>query len=122
MQGGNCNGSGLQFAVRGEHLLDRTEALAPELTGYRVGATNIRIDHSQQAHGFALLFEFLVDSGMIASKNTHTHHGDGNRILRWQEKFSMAGCRKEIVNGNQGKSICISDDESGRVGAALENK
>jgi hypothetical protein len=82
MQGGSCDRSGLQLAVRGEHLLDRTEALAPELTGYRVGATYVRIDHSQQAHGFALLFEFLVDSGVIAPENADTNHRDGNRVLR----------------------------------------
>jgi hypothetical protein len=55
-----------------------------------------------------LLFEFLVHSGMIASKNAYADHNDGNRILRWQKKFSRAGCRKEIVNVNQGKSIWIS--------------
>jgi hypothetical protein len=45
---------------------------------------------------------------MIASEDAHAHHGDGNRILRWQKKFSRAGCRKEIVNVNRGKSIRIS--------------
>ena len=60
-----------------------------------------------------MLFEFLVHSGMIASKDTHAHHDDGNRILRWQKKFSRAGCRKEIVNVNRGKSIRISVAGSG---------
>jgi len=51
----------------------------------------------------ALLFEFFVDPGVITSKNTHTDHGDGNRILRGQEDFSMAGCRKENCNRKSGK-------------------
>jgi hypothetical protein len=50
---------------------------------------------------------------MIAPKDAHADHGDGNRILRWQEKFSMAGCRKQIVNVSQGKSIRISAGGSG---------
>jgi hypothetical protein len=50
---------------------------------------------------------------MIAPKDAHANHGDGNRILRWQKKFSKAGCRKEIVNVNQGKSIRISLAGSG---------
>jgi uncharacterized protein (DUF486 family) len=45
---------------------------------------------------------------MIASENAHAHHRDRNRILRWQEKFSMAGCRKGIVNVNRRKSIRIT--------------
>ncbi len=52
-----------------------------------------------------MLLKFLVDSGMIAPKDAHADHGDGDRVLRWQRKFSMAGCRNEIVNVNQGKSI-----------------
>jgi hypothetical protein len=94
--------------MRGQHLLHRAKALAAELAGYGVRATHIGVDHSQQSNWFPLLFEFLVDSGMIASKDAHANHGDGNRALRWQEKFSMAGCRKEIVNGKRGKSIRIT--------------
>jgi hypothetical protein len=45
---------------------------------------------------------------MVASENAHAHDGDGDRTLRWQEKFSMAGCRKQIVNGIPGKSIWIN--------------
>jgi len=56
-----------------------------------------------------LLFEFLVDSGMIASKDAHADDGDGNRSLQWQERFSMAGCRKEIVNVRDRKSIWNGD-------------
>jgi hypothetical protein len=119
MHGGSRDRSGLQFAVRGQHLLDGTESLTSKLARYTVSAVHVGIDHTQQANWLRLLFEFLVHSGMIASKDAHAHHGDGDRTLRWQEKFSMAGCRKEIVNGNQGKSICISAGGSGRVGAAF---
>jgi hypothetical protein len=55
-----------------------------------------------------LLFEFLVNSGMIASENAHADHRDSNRILRWQVKFSLAGCRKRIVTVKEGKSIRIT--------------
>ncbi len=103
MHGGSRHRSGLHFAVRGQHLLHRAEALAAELARHRVRPVYVGIDHSQQSYRLPLLFEFLVNSGMIASKDAHAHHGDGNRTWRWQEKFSMAGCRKEIVNGNRGK-------------------
>ena len=94
---------GLQFAVRGQHLRAPIRSPCSRTRGHGVGAVQVRIDHSQQAHRFPLLFEFLVDSGMIASEDAHAHHGDGNRILRWQEKFSMAGCRKANCKRKAGK-------------------
>jgi hypothetical protein len=50
---------------------------------------------------------------MIASEDAHAHYGDSNRIvrprtLRSQKKFSMAGCRKEIVIAFARKSISIA--------------
>jgi hypothetical protein len=89
--------------MRGQHLHHRSESLAPELAGYGVSAVDVRVHDSQQTHRLALLFEFFVDPGVITSKNTHTDHGDGNRILRGQEDFSMAGCRKENCNRKSGK-------------------
>ena len=44
----------------------------------------IGIDHSQQAHRFALLFEFLVNSGMIAPEDAYADHSNGNRAFRGQ--------------------------------------
>ena len=108
MQCGTRHRSGLQLAMRGQHLMHRAEGLAPELARYLVRAARVRIDHSQQPHRLPLLLQFLVDSGMVASENAHAHDGDGDRTVRWQEKFSMAGCRKQIVNGIPGKSIWIS--------------
>src|SRR5580658_6063849 len=108
MRGRRRDRRGLQFTMRGEHLMHRTEALASELAGHGVSPVQVRVDHSEQPHRFTLLFEFLVNSGMIASKNAHAHDGDGNRTLGWQEKFSMASCRKRIVNVSAGKSICPS--------------
>jgi hypothetical protein len=43
---------------------------------------------------------------MVASKNAHADDGDRNRVVCRQEELSLAGCRKEIVNANAGKSIC----------------
>ena len=44
---------------------------------------------------YVLLFQFLVDSGMISSKDAHAHHRDRDRTLGRQEIISMAGCRKD---------------------------
>src|SRR5438270_11629019 len=96
--------SRLHLAMRGQHLLHGAKGLASEFARHRVGAADVSVDHSQQTYRLPLLFKFLVNSGMIASENAHAHHGDGDRILRWQEKFPVASCRKGIVNGNQGKS------------------
>jgi hypothetical protein len=94
--------------MRGQQLRHGAEGLAPELARYLVSAARVRIDYSQQPHWLPLLFQFLVHSGMVASENAHAHDGDGDRTLRLQEKFSMAGSRKQIVNGLPGKSIWIS--------------
>src|SRR5208282_1853845 len=108
MHGGRGDGSGLHFAVRSKQLIDRAEPLATELAGDGVGAIHVRIYYSEQADGFALLFEFFVDAGVVASEDACAHYHDGSRSLRWQGKISMAGCRKEIVNGNDIKSIWIA--------------
>ena len=100
----SCDRRGLQFAVRGQHLFDGTERFAAELGSYSASTGDIRIDHSHQAHSFALLLEFLINSSVIAPEDAHTHNGDEDRSLRCQEKNSVAGCRKEIVNGFAGKS------------------
>jgi hypothetical protein len=75
---------GLQLAVRSQHLVHRSETLATKLAGHGVRSAYIGIDHSQQAHRFALLFEFLVNSGMIAPKDANAYHSDGNRAFRGQ--------------------------------------
>jgi hypothetical protein len=94
--------------MSGQHLIHRGKCLAAKLRRYSLSAPHVRIDHAGQAYTFALLFKFLVNSGVIAPKDAHAHHGDGDRTLRCQEKNSTAGCRKEIVNGIAGKSISIN--------------
>jgi hypothetical protein len=42
---------------------------------------------------------------MVAAEDADADDRDRNWFLGWQEKFSMAGCREEIVNVNEGKSI-----------------
>jgi hypothetical protein len=88
-----CHGCSPHFAVRRQHLLDRAEGSAPELARHRVRPVQIRIDHANQANGFTLLLQFLVNASMIASKDAHTHYRDGNRTFSLQENSRMAGCR-----------------------------
>ena len=85
----------LYLAVGGDQLHDRAERLASEFARDSIGAASVGIDDSQQPYRFSLLFQFLVDPGMISSKDAHAHYRDGDRILGRQESFSMAGCRKD---------------------------
>jgi hypothetical protein len=71
--------------VRGQHLSDRTESAAAELAPNRVRAVKVRIDHAHQPNRLALLLQFFIDSGVVASENAHPHHHHGNRIVRLQE-------------------------------------
>ena len=89
----------------GQQLLHRAKRFAAELPRHDVGAVYIRIDHAEKPDWLPLKLKFLVDSGMIAPENTHADDGDRNRIVCRQEEFSLAGCRKEIVNVKAGKSI-----------------
>jgi hypothetical protein len=108
MDSRGSDGSGADFAVRGEHLLDGAEGAAAELARHCVGTVEIRIDHTYKSNRLALLFEFAVNAGVIASENTNTDYCDGNRIVSLQGKNSrMAGCQRDqqIVNVKLGKSI-----------------
>jgi hypothetical protein len=70
--------------VRGEHLLYGPESPASKLARHRVRAVELRVDHPDQPHRLALLLKFLVDAGMVASKNAHAHHRDEDRIFSLQ--------------------------------------
>jgi hypothetical protein len=90
--------------VRRQHLQHRAESLAAELASDGICTAHVWVNHTQQPHRLSLLFEFFVNAGVIAPKNAYSNYGDGNRILRRQMTFSLAGCRKEIVIAIGGKS------------------
>lgn len=98
----------LHFPVSGEQLFDGAERLASELAGHLISASEIGIDHSQQADCLALLLQFLVDSGMIASENSHTHDGDGNGVSFWQRISRRGGSRKNC-NRKMRKEHLLND-------------
>ena len=112
MDCGSGDGRGLQLAVRGEHLRDGAESFAGEFAGDRIGAGSVGINDAEKADRLALLFEFFVDAGMVASEDACPDDGDGDgsrqRISRWP----VAG---EIVNQGRDaslrlKSCCVQDD------------
>src|SRR5579872_2583920 len=110
MNCGRRHGGRADLAMRGEHLLDGTEGPATELSRYRIRAIKVRIDHTHQANRVALLFQFFVDAGVIASENAHPHHGDGNRIVSLQEGTlgRLVANEQQIVNVKPAKSISIN--------------
>ena len=85
------------LAVRGQHLSDRAKSPAAKLAPDCIGTVKIRIDHAHQSHRFALLFQFLVDAGVVASKDAHPHHRNGNRIVSLQEALSAS----RLLAGNK---------------------
>lgn len=56
--------------------------MAAELPRYCIGSIQIRVGNSNQAHAFALLLEFFVDTGVVTSKNADADDSYGNLLLR----------------------------------------
>ncbi len=99
MHRGRCHRRRANFAVRGEHLFDRTESAAAELARHRVGAVQVRIDHAQQSNGQTLLLKLAVNPGVVSSEDAHTYHCDGSRIVSVQEDtlgWPVATWNKEL--------------------------
>ena len=90
----NC-GSGdrrcLQFAVRGEHLQDGAEGLAGKFAGDGICAGGVGIDDAEKADGLALLFEFFVDAGVVASEDACPDDGDGDGSRQKKSRWPVAG-------------------------------
>jgi hypothetical protein len=71
-----CHRSGADFVVRRKHLLDRAEGAAAELARHGIGALQNWINHPNQANRLALFLQFLVNPGVIASKDANTDDCD----------------------------------------------
>jgi len=95
MDCGSGDGGGLQLAVRGEHLRDGAERFAGEFAGDGIGAGGVGIDDAEKTNGFALLFEFFVDAGMVASEDACPDDGGGDGSRQKKSRWPVAG---EIVN------------------------
>jgi hypothetical protein len=67
--------------MRSNQLQNGAERLASEFPSHGIGTARIWIDNAKQPNRLSLLFQFLVDSGMISSKDAHAHDGDGDRAL-----------------------------------------
>ncbi len=58
--------------MRGQHLVDRAEGPATELTGDGVRARGVGIHHADQSHLPGLL-QLVVHAGMIAPEGSHAN-------------------------------------------------
>ncbi len=103
------DGCGSDFAVRGEHLLDRAEGPAAELACNRICSIELGIDHPHQPHRLTLLFEFFVNAGVVAPKNTHANYRNGDRVVGLQEGFLVGqlpeetgNCKRKMPKGHLG--------------------
>src|SRR5215475_1357660 len=82
----------LNLTVRGEELIERSEGAAVEFAGDGVGARDVAIDHAEQAERLALLLEFLVDAGVVASEGADPYHRDVDNAGWVQGEPQAAGC------------------------------
>jgi hypothetical protein len=89
IDGGNGDRSGLHLAVRGEKLLNRSEAAAIEFAGNGVGTRGVGIDHAYQPDGVIQLRELVVDAGVIASESADADDRDLNEIVRQDCTLSL---------------------------------
>ncbi len=84
MDGGHCNGSSLDFAMRRGELLDRPKTAAAEFACHSVSPRSIRVDHSNQPYRCALFRELMVYASVVAAEGAHADHGDVNKITGCQ--------------------------------------
>jgi len=81
---GDGYGGGLDFAVRGGELFDRTEGAATEFAGNSVGPGKVCIHDSYQPDGFALLCQLVVDAGVVVPEGANANHGYVNELVGCQ--------------------------------------
>ena len=62
--------------------------------GDGVGPRHVAIDDAQQAERLSLLFELLVDAGVIAAERAHTNHDNIDNAGRVQTVLRAASCRR----------------------------
>ncbi len=96
MNSGNCNRSGLDFAVSSEQLLKRPERTASEFLCRRIGPQQVWIDHANQAHRFPSLLKLFVDARVIPPECAYSDNRDIDDAVGVQERFSVAeaaGCK-----------------------------
>ena len=84
MDRGDRDGSGLDFVVRSDKLLDRAESATTEFVRDRIRPRCIRIDHAHQPYWRALLSKLVVDAGMVPSEDAHADDGDISEVLSGQ--------------------------------------
>lgn len=86
----------LKFAMGGENLLHRSERSASKFARNRVSSAEVWIDYPQQPDRLSLQLKFFVNARVVAPENAYTNYRDGDRIVDWQERFSLAGCRWKL--------------------------
>jgi hypothetical protein len=77
-------GRGLEFAVRGDELFDRTKGAATKFAGNRVRPGQVCIHDSHKSDGFALLRQLVIDAGMVASEVTCANYRYVNEVVSRQ--------------------------------------
>jgi hypothetical protein len=78
------DGRSLDFAMRGKQLLDGAKTAAAEFAGDGIGFGQVRVHHTDQPYGSALLRQLVIDTGVAAAKDPNPNHGCVNGTLSFQ--------------------------------------
>jgi hypothetical protein len=67
--------------MRGNELIDRSEAAAVEVARHSVSPHRIGVDDSDEPHRRTLLGKLVVNPRMVTAKRSRANHGDVNEII-----------------------------------------
>jgi hypothetical protein len=88
MHGGDRNRRGLDLAMRGYKLFDRTKSSTAEFAGRSIGSCRIRIHNTNQLDWYAFFSQLLVHASMIAPEGARANDGNVNRVVCGQVLLS----------------------------------
>ena len=104
MNSRNSNRRCLHFDVGPKKLLKAAKCAAVEFFGHPVGTGEIRIDHANQSHWFAIFRKLVIDARVIAPKCTDANYGNrsGDDLRQIVLRDTVAeGLKNTSKAGNQ---------------------
>src|SRR5580693_259731 len=96
MAGGHRHRGSLDFAVRGNQLVNRTKTAAAEFARHFISLRGVRIHDSDQPHRHALPRKLVVDASVVAAKCTHADYGNVDEVVSQFSVLSWPVARRPV--------------------------